>query len=69
MGYKCAACREKAGEEHGDVTALNGKFRQHTFELPDQECHDVSMYLRGQNQMIIEELRRAVDNHRYDYFV
>jgi len=64
LGRKCASCRDKAGH---DLTAFGGKFRQHSFDLPDDDCHDVSMYLRGQNQAIIEELRRAVDNHRYVY--
>jgi len=66
LGCKCASCREKAGN---DLTAFNGKFRQHSFNLPDDECRDISVYLRSQNQAIIEELDRAVNNHRYDCFV
>ena len=64
LGRKCASCCEKAGH---DLTAFGGKFRQHTFDLPNDDCHDVSMYLRGQNQQIIQELRRTVDNHQYVY--
>ena len=69
MGRKCATCREKVGDQSDDVTAFNGRFRQHAFDVPEDESHDVSVYLRGQNNAVVQELRQAVGSFRYDFIM
>ena len=69
LGTKCATCREKAGERSVVVTAFNGRFRQHTFDVPEDESHDVSVYLRGQSDAVMQELRQAVSSFRYDFIM
>ena len=64
LGNKCATCREKAGDQSDDITAFNGKFRQHNFDVPHDQSHDVSVYLRGQNDAVVQELRQAVSSFR-----